>query len=326
MFSENNYFPLSGNGGIVGLTEDEDKFRRWQICNPEVERVVSEFEDITVLKGNEHSEFHHHEDSKAFHQKFAKHVALLTTEFNQLGNPVGPDESMELAQLGTKDVMTDNVVSAVRNIEEIGRKQHAEFRETRIFRKIIKPDDPIKKNKLPTFKASNTKGRSGKTESQELKIHVRMFSQMCVSTQIRGRNMEEFFNHETLQHPPALARSGGMRSGNKSDLVKCIQPLPYTETVSNQPKVPAVVLEGSVLVNLAKPKKNQSFKEYATDVFYPQIRKQMNEYSAQRVNIVFDTYKDQSLKASTRVKRGKGIRRKVLDKSVTPKNWRSFYV
>ena len=40
MFSENNYFPLSGNGGIVGLTEDEDKFRRWQICSPEVARVV----------------------------------------------------------------------------------------------------------------------------------------------------------------------------------------------------------------------------------------------------------------------------------------------
>ena len=60
MFSENNYFPLSGNGGIAGLMEDEDKFRRWQIYSPEVARVVSEFEDITILKGNEHSEFHHH--------------------------------------------------------------------------------------------------------------------------------------------------------------------------------------------------------------------------------------------------------------------------
>ena len=66
MFSENNYFPLSGNGGIANLTEDDDKFWRWQICSPEVARVVSEFEDITVLKGNEHYEFHHHEGSKAF--------------------------------------------------------------------------------------------------------------------------------------------------------------------------------------------------------------------------------------------------------------------
>ena len=58
---------------------EDDKFAAQKVA-----RVVSEFEDITVLKGNEHSEFHHHEDSKAFQEKFAKHVALLTTELNQL--------------------------------------------------------------------------------------------------------------------------------------------------------------------------------------------------------------------------------------------------
>ena len=137
MFSGKNYFPLSGNGGIVGLTEDQDKSRKWQICSPEVARVVSEFEDFTVLKGNEHSEFHHHEDSKAFGENFAKHVALLTTGFNQLGNLFGPDELKELVQLGTKDGMTDNVISTVRNIQEIGKKQHVEFRETKIFCKRI---------------------------------------------------------------------------------------------------------------------------------------------------------------------------------------------
>ena len=93
MFSENNYL---GNGGIVGLTEDEDKFRRWQTCSPEVARVFSEFEDITVLKGNGHSEFHHHENFKDFQEKFDKHVVLLTTEFNQIGSLFGPDELKEL--------------------------------------------------------------------------------------------------------------------------------------------------------------------------------------------------------------------------------------
>ena len=44
---------------------------------------------------------------------------MLSTEFNQIENPFGPDELKELVQLGTKDVMTDNVVSTVRNIEEI---------------------------------------------------------------------------------------------------------------------------------------------------------------------------------------------------------------
>ena len=29
------------NGGILGLTKDDDKFRRWQISSPEVARAVS---------------------------------------------------------------------------------------------------------------------------------------------------------------------------------------------------------------------------------------------------------------------------------------------
>ena len=92
----------------------------------------------------------------------------------------------------------------------------------RIFNKSVPFDDPIKKNKLPTFKVSNTKGESARSQSKDLKIHVRLFSQMYISTQIRGGNMLEFLNHETLQYPPALAKGGEMWSGTKSDLVKCI--------------------------------------------------------------------------------------------------------
>ena len=38
-----------GNGGILGLTEGEDKFHRWKICGPELARVVSHFENSNLL-------------------------------------------------------------------------------------------------------------------------------------------------------------------------------------------------------------------------------------------------------------------------------------
>ena len=140
--------------------------------------------------------------------------------------------------------MGDDVVPTVGRIEEIGKKQHNEFREMRIFNRIVPFDDSIKKNKLSTFNAS-----------KNLKIHVRLFLQMYISTQIRGGSMLEFFNHETLQYPPALTKGGEMRSGRKSDLLKCILPDSPTSTVNTQPKATGTVLEASVLVNLVKPKK-----------------------------------------------------------------------
>ena len=43
---------------MIVLTEDEKKFRRWQICSAEVAKLFTEFENGTALKENEHSEFH----------------------------------------------------------------------------------------------------------------------------------------------------------------------------------------------------------------------------------------------------------------------------
>ena len=179
---------------MIGLTEDEKKFRRWQICSPEVARLVTEFENGTVLKENQHSEFHHHEVSPSFQEKFKKHVSGLAMELEQLGKPFIPNESIELFQLDTKDVMGEAVVMTVKTIEEIGKRKYEEFKKARVIDVTQKLEDTIGKNKLALFKQSNTKGQSSKSESKDLKLHIRLFSQLYISTRIRGRNMDETRN------------------------------------------------------------------------------------------------------------------------------------
>ena len=121
--------------------------------------------------------------------------------------------------------------------------------------------------------------------------------------------MDEFFSHETISYLPALSKNTEMHSGDKPQLIK------YLDQLSNNqvqvPKVLAGVLEGSVLVNMLKPKKNQTSEGYCIDTVKPTIQKYVTEYNAQRMDIVFDTYKKGSLKCQTRLKDGKGIRRKV---------------
>ena len=83
------------------MSEDKYMFRRWQICSLEVTRVISEFEDLTVLKGNEHSKYNHHEDSPAFQANFRRNADNVSKEIEQLENPFIVDDSKELIQLGT---------------------------------------------------------------------------------------------------------------------------------------------------------------------------------------------------------------------------------
>ena len=134
--------------------------------------------------------------------------------------------------------------------------------------------------------------------------------------------MDEFFSHETLSQPPALSKNTEMRSGDKSQLVKCLDQLSNNQV--QVPKVLAGVFERSVLVNMLKPKKNQTFERYYIDTVQPEIQKYVTEYNAQRMDNVFDTYKKDSLKSQTRLERGKGIRRKVQTNSIAPTNWKAF--
>ena len=80
-----------------------------------------------------------------------------------------------------------------------------------------------------------------------------------------------------------------MRSVDKLQLVKCLDQLSNNQV--QVPKVLARVLEGSVLVNMLKPKKNQTFEGYCIDTVKPETQKYVTEYNAQRTDIVFDTYK-----------------------------------
>ena len=88
---------------------------------------------------------------------------------------------------------------------------------------------------------------------------------MYIATQIRGGDMNEFFSYETLKHPPSLSKCGQMCSGNKSDLISYIEEVPNVLPRIEAPTVEAAAWKESVLVNMVKAKKNQSFQTYASN-------------------------------------------------------------
>ena len=83
-----------------------------------------------------------------------------------------------------------------------------------------------------------------------------------------------------------------------------------------------VILDGAAVVNMIKPRTPVSFDWYVTQVM-EYVRKQFRG-DVQRVDMLFDEYWKDNLKASTRSKRGKGIRRHVEGNKQVPSNWQEF--
>ena len=65
----------------------------------------------------------------------------------------------------------------------------------------------------------------------------------------------------------------------------------FSELQSTPPIADAAWLDGSIIVNMIKPKKNQSFEIYYNDYFISELKKYSDACCAERIDLVFDSYK-----------------------------------
>ena len=143
-----------------------------------------------------------------------------------------------------------------------------------------------------------------------------------MASEIRSGDLDQFFQHENQAYPPALSQMGKLQTGTKSDLVGCLEDLVPTQDLSPTPVVQVVLLDGAAIVNMLRPGFANTFSDYATEVFLPYITSQLQHVN--RLDVVWDEYIADSLKAETRTRRGKGICRRVEPYNSIPGNWQEF--
>ena len=309
---------VKGDGGAVGLTENPGALRHWIVAGPEVARIVTEFENTTP--SSTANNVNHHEQSYGYQTSFLKDILSVIDSFEELGNPF--EEGKDLLAVDTRDVMSDGVVETVKNVLTIGQEQYNLYVESRLKQRTTPISDPIPKNMLLLFNNSGQKAPSkDKSKVLQLKNDCSLFSQLYVACQNRDGNLEDFFRHENQPWPPSLADRGEMRKGQKADLVQCLEAL-QSNRPEEAPNVESIVIDGAVAVQMLNHRTARTFQEYSDTIFMPYITKQLEH--TKRVDIVWDIYKDNSLKAGTREKRGKGTRRRVLPSTAIPNDWHSF--
>ena len=104
--------------------------------------------------------------------------------------------------------------------------------------------------------------------------------------------------------------------------VSCLEELVNSPENATHPSVEVIILDGSVIVNMLRPGSAKTFSDYASQVFLPYVASQLQQ--ANRIGIIWDEYRPDGLKAETRVKRGKGVQRRVEASTPIPGNWQEF--
>lgn len=311
---------VKGDGGVIGITENEAALLRWMVDGPETARLLNEYNEKHSRIKNENGR--HHEQIPSIQKNFLAHVKNVIEVIDGLGNPFS-DTSIDLYTLDNKIIMPDNVIDAIRTAEDIGQTQYHKFANERIKDNTTAFNDSIHTNNLHLFNC-NSRKISTKSKSKIVNLQNDVFSRMYISCQSRDSNMDTFFAHENHAWPPSLATNSIMHQTTKSDLLPCLKLLiPQQKDV---PNVQVKLIDGAALVHTLDPKRVtttvKTFRDYCQLVFLPYLGHMLQ--GVERIDIVWDVYKADSLKTQTRKNRGDGNQLVVAANTNIPGNWTNF--
>lgn len=144
-----------------------------------------------------------------------------------------------------------------------------------------------------------------------------------------GRDVDlgRILKHELLPVPIAIAdTSGSLKSGNKAVILDdVLRDVEVGVRVDNDDDSSALIIDGQALVQSFKTHGMKTFGDFA-DEFDSTVFRKGNAYS--RIDVLFDRYRDLSIKSGTRTRRAKGkqpVRRVIENKEVPlPTNLSAF--
>ena len=225
---EQNNKVVKKDGGAVGLLQNTKALLRWMVAGPELARVIGEFEDNCLDGGagkTTRTKLKLHEHTASAQVKFATEVGALVQVhvLEDMGNPF-MEESEDLLVLDSRDVADPAIVQTVCEIEKTGQDQYDKYMTERLIERTTPVFDPISKNQIPLFSQPPSRGPS-KTKQTiiSLKSDCTLFSQLCIATQTRDGDLDNFFKHENHEYPTSLSLPGQLWFGTKSDLLACLE-------------------------------------------------------------------------------------------------------
>ena len=312
---------LQAHGGAAGLYENPEALTLFMLAGPDCARCVDEFDAVLDTPSLSTA---HHEEAHSLQIKFRKDVLSFVEIIEQLGNPFTAGH--ELVALDTQAVMEPAVVASLSRVHEIGEYLHAQYVSRTLHTGTVPVSNTLRRNKILTFANRPDLTKKGNKNIGIQRKNITLITQLFLSLQSRpDADMAEFFRFENQREPPSLADRGSLRSGSKSDILECIK-APTGRAVPARLST-VIVLDMAAVVHIVRPISAKTFVEYSTQHIMPFLASQMTR-TVQRLDAIWDTYPEHSLKSLTHQRRGTGPRTRIGDgQTRIPKHdWNSGFL
>ena len=304
-------------GGIIGFSRNYAAYYRWcmtrhlraQYVEAILQRTEMSNDEVSVHKDLRTSQIQNSE------QDFKRVIAAISGFTNPFCSDVNPNELYCLSSgVPAKPDVADDLLKA----PEIGRNAMENFVKKRLVDKTMSFHDPIKRNKLKTFAASQVtkKVTSSQNKISQIRAERNVFGQLVLLAIQHDVDLELTLSFPLSPVPRSLATADGMPTKtDKSTLLHNLES--GIEQVKYRPSDSVHVVDGNAMLQSLKPIPD-SFEELAEHIFNKLPK-------SKRVDFITDTYRQQSIKSYERARRG--ITPTFIlagERTKTPRDWKGF--
>ena len=213
-----------------------------------------------------------------------------------------PFEDQELRNVSTGVIATPDVVNDLLNAYQKGKEVYDQFIVSRLnANRNLAFFDTLRKLQLKTFGSMNKKTVNVKGSEVVLTVDRNLFGKMALVAQSRNLNMKEVLRYELGPFPWSIATcDGSLRKTNKATLSNNLEKTTLqAETISANS---STIIDAMALVQrIAGTVNGKTFSDISKFVFRHTL---IEGAMSNRIDVVFDTYKDLSIKDIERSRRG----------------------
>jgi hypothetical protein len=305
-------------GGIIGFSRNFPAYYRWCVTR----HVRASYVDSTLdMAGMTNSEESAHKDIRPSEMRRSEaDLQILMTSFKNFVNPFEVEIKESLFCLSSGAQAPVEVASDLLKAESIGKQAFGRFVQERLIEKSLKFHAPLRRQSLKTWASLEKKKtlHSSKMKVVQVTAQRNLFGQLLILSEENNLSLQKVLEYPLSPVPWALATPDGLPA--KTDKAKLMHRLEDETAVVDHPKLEelgAYIVDGNALLQslIALP---QTFGELSEKVFsvLPKVK---------RLDFVTDTYKDNSIKAAERSRRGTSESYLVKGPSTKlPKEWKSF--
>ena len=335
---------LKGQGGIIGLTMRGSALSRWFLSRPITAKyslVFSEELLCALAKDKSKKKKKHHSSSKAAVKRWDDDVRKMETMFqNSYIDPFNMHASDKLVNFASGVVATEEVQASMIGALDRGMDIAEQF----VRERLVVPNGDAKPSKslYATLKKSNVKTMTDmkkkvKVKNKEVCMNGEvMYLRLLAINASKKVPMTRVMAYENTPVPISLFTDEGiMHGGTKSDFMHKLEELlpEHLQNLKDVEGCDAVIHDGNAVVHtMGEPARTDKTFQDMSSKFQAKIlnitSEELNSSNCSQIHIVFDKYNMQSIKASTREKRGDTggttFLHHVAQDVALPKKWPSF--